>query len=338
MNQLIRIIGKQLNIPITDGSKSVCRIIYSVAGQIALSSLWDSEEGNNYVSVRHFKKRISDILDAYKSVDPETRTLLLDDNDRLCDEIFSIYLRCGFFYHSPHRVSPATVSISGSDGVILHRGFSPDENLYMSGLGFYSIGNSFEGKSIAQMFGLQEQNFENYLGELLGYSDWQPIEWSEDAEFLRINPPFSGGYWHQIPEKSDRISLARYGTPNRIYAFYRFESGRYWQKAIPEWRLRNCFYTDTGTVGEYIRIANALLNLYGTLPDIKVKRQGSLVEFNLGYLLPPTEEAFFKLFSWPRDYSGEMKNNFSREMSTQLYPLFKNTLTQLGYCFLEEHK
>ena len=207
MNQLIRIIGKQLNIPITDGSKSVCRIIYSVAGQIALSSLWDSEEGNNYVSVRHFKKRISDILDAYKSVDPETRTLLPDDNDRLCDEIFSIYLRCGFFYHSPHRVSPATVSISGSDGVILHRGFSPDENLYMSGLGFYSIGNSFEGKSIAQMFGLQEQNFENYLGELLGYSDWQPIEWSEDAEFLRINPPFSGGYWHQIPEKSDRISL-----------------------------------------------------------------------------------------------------------------------------------
>ena len=75
MNQLIRIIGKQLNIPITDGSKSVCRIIYSVAGQIALSSLWDSEEGNNYVSVRHFKKRTSDILDAYKSVDPETRTL-----------------------------------------------------------------------------------------------------------------------------------------------------------------------------------------------------------------------------------------------------------------------
>ena len=76
MNQLIRIIGKQLNIPITDGSKSVCRIIYSVAGQIALSSLWDSEEGNNYVSVRHFKKRISDILDAYKSVDPEMRTLM----------------------------------------------------------------------------------------------------------------------------------------------------------------------------------------------------------------------------------------------------------------------
>ena len=162
MNQLIRIIGKQLNIPITDGSKSVCRIIYSVAGQIALSSLWDGEEGNNYVSVRHFKKRISDILDAYESVCPETRTLLPDDNDRLCEEIFSIYLRCGFFYHSPHRVSPATVSISGSDGVILHRGFSPDENLYMSGLGFYSIGNSFEGKSIAQMFGLQEQNFENF--------------------------------------------------------------------------------------------------------------------------------------------------------------------------------
>ena len=83
MNQLIRIIGKQLNIPITDGSKSVCRIIYSVAGQIALSSLWDSEEGNNYVSVRHFKKRISEpslIVGRGQARNPQSSTSLASGN------------------------------------------------------------------------------------------------------------------------------------------------------------------------------------------------------------------------------------------------------------------
>ena len=60
------------------------------------------------------------------------------------------------------------------------------------------------------MFGLQKQSFESYLEELLAHCEWEQIEWPDNSEFLRLDPPFKWGYWQQIPEKNDHISLARY--------------------------------------------------------------------------------------------------------------------------------
>ena len=104
MNGLIKFIGQQLNIPITDTPDCVCRIIYSIAGQMALASLWDSDEGYRSVSVIHFKERISQIIDAYKSICPEVKELLPDANDYLASDIYNLYLRNGFFYLLPKRL------------------------------------------------------------------------------------------------------------------------------------------------------------------------------------------------------------------------------------------
>ena len=62
INDLIVSIGRQLNIPQSDDNEWVCRVVYSVAGQMALASLWDHTEDGGSVSIQHFKSRIGRFL------------------------------------------------------------------------------------------------------------------------------------------------------------------------------------------------------------------------------------------------------------------------------------
>ena len=337
-NDLIISIGKQLNIPKSDDNEWICQIVYSVAGQMALASLWDHSEDSNSVSVQHFKNRIDQIFDAYEGIYPEIRFLLPEDRTCLIDEIYSIYLRNGFLYHSAYQISPAAPTTAAYGNLTLHRGCSPDSKLFMSGLGFYSTQKSTPDRKVAKMFCLQEQAFEIYLEELLDHGEWEAIDWPDNTEFLRLDPPFKWGYWQQIPGRDGRISLARYGDPNKIFVFYRYDNGVYQHKPIPEWRIQDYFSNDTGSYGEYRRIAIAFLKQYGTLPEIKAKESGNLMEIKVGYRLPPSEEEFFKLYSWPMRYNITFKSPqvFTRKMAMQIYPMFKHELESIGYCFVEE--
>lgn len=338
INDLIVSIGRQLNIPQSDDNEWVCRVVYSVAGQMALASLWDHTEDGGSVSIQHFKSRIGQIFDAYEGIYPKIGFLLPHDKTDLIEEMYSIYLRNGFFYHSAYQISPAAPATGGNGGLVLHRGISPDLKLFMSGLGFYSVQTSTSDRTISSMFGLQKQSFESYLEELLAHCEWKQIEWPDNAEFLRLDPPFKWGYWQQIPEKNDRISLARYGEPNKIFVFYRYSNGVFLNIPIPEWRIRDYFSNVPGNYGEYRRIAISLLKKYGTLPEIKTKAKGSLIEIKLGYRLPPSEENFFKLYSWPvrYDFTSKTPQVFTRMMARQIYPMFKHELESMGYCFVEE--
>lgn len=49
-NELIISIGRQLNIPGKVDNEWMCRVIYSIAGQMGLASLWDYDEGEDTVS------------------------------------------------------------------------------------------------------------------------------------------------------------------------------------------------------------------------------------------------------------------------------------------------
>ena len=337
-NDLIISIGKQLNIPTSDDNEWICQVVYSVAGQMALASLWDHSEESDSVSIQHFKNRIAQIFDAYEGIYPEIRFRLTEDRTGLIDEIYSIYLRNGFFYHSAYQISPAAPATSAFGNLTLYRGSSPDSRLFMSGLGYYSAQKSTTDRKAAEMFCLQEQSFESYLEELLGHGEWETVDWPDRTEFLRLDPPFKWGYWQQFPDKDGRISLARYGEPNKLLVFYRFMNGVYQQKPIPEWRIQDCFSDGTGSYGEYRRIATALLKQYGTLPEIRAKESGDLAEIRVGYRLPPSEEEFFKLYSWPTRYNFPAKSPlvFKRKMSKQIYPMFKHELESIGYCFVEE--
>lgn len=334
---LIKTIGRQLNIPYSSDAERVCQIIYSVAGKMALASLWDHSEGDNDVSIQHFKRRIQKVLDAYSAVYPAARFLLPEDKNGLIDDIYDIYLRTGYFYHSSHRISPAAPAKAGYQNCILLRGAVPDAPLCMSGLGYYAVRKEQTECPVSVMFDLQKQSFEDYLSELLGNSDWESASFPEDTEYLRLDPPFQRGYWQQRPVRDGRITLVRYGSPNKLYAFGRYDNGVVQQKAIPYWRLRNDHAQDPDNYEEYRRISTALLMRYGTLPAVTAKRKADLVEVSVGYRLPPTEEAFFRLYSWPSSYdiSPQSQKLFTRKMSKEVFPVFKNHLESLGYRIAE---
>lgn len=337
-NKLLSAIATQLNIPKTDEQECHCQIVYSIAGQMALASLWDHTEEKGPISIQHFKIRAGEILDAYGELVPNIGALVSEFKDGWIDEIYSVYLRTGYFYHSNYHISPAAPKISVSEDVVLYRGISPEKTMFMSGLAFYSNRAKSTAGRVSDMFGLQEQTFEQYLEEILNQSEWESIEWPDNSEFLRLDPPFSRGYWQQDPTKDGRISLARYGLPNRIFVLYRYHDNHYQQKVIPSWRLQDYFSNNAGNYGEYRRISIALLKRYGTFPDIKINKQDSLIEIKLGYRLPPSEEEFFKLCSWPVrfNFSPKEPQVFRRKMAAPVFRLFRHELEKIGYHFVEE--
>ena len=335
---LIENIGKALNLPISDNKEDIGRAVYSLAGQMALSSLWDHDDVSDSVSIQHFKDRARQIFCAYENLYPELKYLFPADKSELLHEIYTIYRRCGFLYHSAYQISPAVSASSCSHDITLHRDSFPNTQHFMSGLGFYSLEKSLYEKTIAHVFGLQSQSFDAYLNDLLGNTDWEPIVWPDNAEFLRIDPPFSGGYWKQSPDTDGRLSLARYGTPNKLFVFYQYSKGKPFQIIIPEWRIRDFSSDNLQSYSEYRRIATAILINHRVLPQIIVKEGRDLVEIKLGYRLPPSEEDFFKLYSWPVHYSlsSNLPQVFIRRMAAKVYPVFRHELEALGYQFTED--
>lgn len=51
INDLIISIGRQLNIPQSDDNEWVCQVVYSIAGQMALASLWDHTEDEGSIDL-----------------------------------------------------------------------------------------------------------------------------------------------------------------------------------------------------------------------------------------------------------------------------------------------
>lgn len=121
-------------------------------------------------------------------------------------------------------------------------------------------------------------------------------------------------------------------------AAYRYYNGQYQQKAIPEWKTQDFSHSYPGSYGEHARIMSALLKSYDMLPPVRVSSAGDLVDIKIGYRLPPSEEDFFKLYSWPVRYDFPIRSPqiFTRQMAKEVYPVFRHVLESIGYCFAEE--
>ena len=133
--------------------------------------------------------------------------------------------------------------------------------------------------------------------------------------------------------------MARYGDPVRIYVFYRFQEGQFNQQVITSWRIqdyRSLKDSDTN----YRIISSGLLLKNGTLPAIQAFDQGEFVSIQLQYQLPPAEEDFFKLYSWPLNFNESnlsLGRIYHRKMAKAIYPIFRAHLQSIGYT-MEEHE
>ena len=335
--ELLREISLELNIQDIHDPIQLGQLVYSVAGKMALASLWDFSDGASSVSLQHFKRRVVQIFDAYSAIYPQLRSVLPSSLKQLSEEIYDLYRRTGFLYHEEYRLHPVPYSSGWNAGVCLCRGTLPDEKSYMSGLGFYQIKPADGTKhTVAELFGLSDHSVLYDVQELVRGGTWSPIDWPDDTEFLRLTPPFSRGYWKNKPETSGKLSMARYGEPSKLYALYRYINGHYEKIAIPEWRLNDFRSGTQANYGQYRRYAAGLLLREEVLPPIKVSHQGHQMVIKLGYRLPPLEEDFFRLYSWPTYFTGSEPQVFTRVMAEKVYPLFRQQIEKIGYTFVEE--
>lgn len=301
-----------------------CRVIYSALGHTALTSLWDTEENYEPISVIHFKQRIVRNYEAYKVLYPLISSFFTVPANELMNELYEIYVSSGYIYHSPNKIVPAIYSKCVWDNVIFLRGIAPGSQVSMSGLGFYSINNKKEVGRLSEMFNLSSQTLEESLKYLVMDANWKNDDIFVSKEYLRLAPPFTHGYWKDNPDIKGEISLLRAGsTKGYIYYLYQYREGKCYVSQIPDWLTKGY---------EYRKISNWILNALGTLPAIDYCEKRNTVEVKINYLLPPREMCLLKLYSWPQSYR-KLPCDFNRVFAKNVFSAIKKCLQQIGYTF-----
>ena len=315
------------------------RVVYAILGRMSIASLWDKEEdeecgSSNFssISIIHFKQRINKLLYAYRELCEDIKPLITDDNQQLTDKIYDIYLNTGYFYHSKNRISPVKETRAIVNNIVFVRGNKLCEPISMSGLGFYvesdgqKITTNYD--DLLSMFQMQREKLDTYVRHIIFSAQWSVFSTDTRLEYLRLNPPFTRGYWNSTPDTNGEVSLLRVGAGGgqRLYYLYRYENGQCLGCQLPEWQVDK---------HEYLRIACSLLSSAHMLPAIIYHEDGAIVYVRLGYLLPPSELLFYKLYSWPISYSSIFQDNFNRIMEYNIFNAFKKTLEQIGYNFVK---
>lgn len=300
------------------------RLIYSICGMMAYAALWD--DAGNPISIVHLKRRIRSIFDSYKSLYPEIPWSLLPASEDLEEEIAHQFLSAGIVYHRPDRMAAAKKREELFDGVLFQRGIALDDISRISGIGLYSMQDGGTNpNNIKTMFGLEQKNLQALWKTTLSTVSWESkLSFEFNTEYLRLAPPFSQGYWVNMPEKNGTISILKTGMKGAsLYYLYRYIDSVLEVSPLPQWRTEN---------HNYRALACACLSSYGTLPPIEYIEDGALVHIHMNYLLPPRELEFLKCYSWPEKCT-ELSCDFRRKLSAEVFSAIKNILSDEGYTF-----
>lgn len=337
-NELLKNIADEFHI--SQGSnESVeaykCRLVYSVLGRMAYASLWDTQEDGQPISIIHFKRRISQLFYGYREMYPEIKSLMLCDAEQLGDEICDIYIKTGYIYHAPNRLAPAAPCQCEAIPICLTRGMPLCLNQHISGIGTYTPGaiDQFETVPVDIIFMLQP--IENCWNEAVQDVRWSVCMDVSQFEFLRLIPPFSRGYWADLPSKEGNlVSMARTKLPGvRLYYFYKRQENSLLISPIPEWRVKEP--VTQADSSNYRLLSNSLLASLAVLPPIRYHISGKLVTLILDYLPAPAALSFIKLYSWPASFQ-KIPSDFRRTCEYDVFFVLKCTLERLGYQFIEE--
>lgn len=305
------------------------RIVYSALGKLVLASLWDSRDENEDISVTHFKRRIKRLARAYSSMYPELHADFSQNSDALSEEIYKIYLNTGHIYHSPKRISPAAWKKEQCDRIIFHRGQPINKSSYMSGLGFYQFCDETDESlsKVTAMFHLTDGTFYDRWMNVTNHARWSEFHGSDQwIEYLRTQPPFQYGYWIDKSDCKKDISMLRIGKEGRqLYCLCRYANGKLLTSPLPEWMTQEY---------QYRALAVGCLSTLKTLPAITYRIDGNIALLQFGYLLPPAELDFVKLYSWPK-YFNNFPCDFSRVMNKEIFFVVKKILEQTGFEWIE---
>lgn len=328
LQQLLESIASDLHI--LKGQKEskeewTLRIIYSAIARNGYCSLWDLQDDDT--TIIHFKKRCNEQLLTYIRIYPELRMIVSNQDiaKNIIDKIYDLYLKNGFFLHRKNYITNSRREEAGKDGCCLLKSPLPSDEVFMSGIGYYSFEQlTGDFKSMYEVFGLSQVSISTYLEKLLNMQTFKEIELDTDIEYLKLNPPFSNGYW-QKQKHENKISLLRIGPPeNKMYYLYKIIDDHVMASRLPEWMVNK---------GEYRMIAWGLLNKYSQVPNIEYVVLDERVLVHLNYLLPVNEQSFFELYSWPESYAT--LSSFNRIMNKEVFEIIKIEFERIGFVFQE---
>lgn len=309
------------------------RIAYSVAGRIALSSLWDSTDDDisDGISINHFKQKIIHELNAFCEIDEEIK--YISDNEDfvkdIADEIYDIYLRAGCFYHKSYVIYPITEHVFTYNQITFIRGSALQESVYISGLGFYNFSqinknNYIRAESVYEMFNISPLNLDQIWQKIISRYEPQIPMSLDNVEYLSLSPYFSS-YWSDDFKRTKNTSLLREKkSGDKNYYLYRNTDDGCLYRKLPNGLVHD---------KEYLQIANCILNESNNLPPAKYKEDGDIIYLSICYLYPPSILNFIKLYSWPWE---KVSNDFERVITKEIFEFIQSVLTSLGYSFTKQ--
>ena len=66
------------------------------------------------------------------------------------------------------------------------------------------------------------------------------FESSSDTEYLRLKPPFSGGYWGPKPDRTGNVAMLRSGNHgSQLYYLYRYQDKALEVSQLPQWQVED---------------------------------------------------------------------------------------------------
>lgn len=306
------------------------RLIYSICGMMGYASLWDNAE--EPISIVHLKNRVLSTIYSYQSIYPELSESLLLPPETLANEVVDQFRTSGIVYHRSKRISPSIKREEAFSGILFQRGIALDNISCVSGVGFYSIIDSeTNSEDLKEMFGLETQDLKALWKNTLSNASWSSkMGLDYNTEYLRLKPPYTRGYWVDRPDRSGVVSILRTGMKgSELYYLYRNKDGKLEVSPLKEWQVKTY---DKEERHNYRTLACACLSTYETLPPIEYLEDGPLVHVRMGYLLPPRELGFLKLYSWP-DTRGMLRSDFKRKVSLEVFNAMKEILSIEGYIF-----
>ena len=329
-NGLLSKIAKELNIAKGNEESDFSfktRIIYSAIGHVTYASLFDSMDDGQPISIVHFKNRCKNLFTSYKAIYPEIISTWEFSEDEFSDLVYDLLLQTGSILHCPNRLSVPFPRKTTYKDVVFLRGFSISTKVFRSGLGPYLIqkDTDFQNDNLASMFHMSQESLQKRWNNIIKTAKWNVMEFSRNIEYLRIEPPFTKGYFTDKLEYEDKLTIARFGIGYKEYCLCRKVSGKIEYSPLSPWETND---------RKYLEIANCCLASHGTLPNIKIHKDGNIIIAYLSYLLPPAEQNFFELYSWPCEINPN-KKSFERIFPVKVFDVVREKFENVGYTFIE---
>ena len=142
-------------------------------------------------------------------------------------------------------------------------------------------------------------------------------------------PSFEQGYWIKKIDRQHGITLLRYdgeGWEPKQYFLSKIENGNIMISDLPRWISNNRMH---------VYLSLEIVKKYGSVPPVIMKKGTTIALIKIPYRLPPEEEAFVNMHSWPMQYDGEDRA-FNRIISLELYDMMKSLFIGMGFEIQED--